>query len=460
MAAAVYVLVGERYEAYTLLRVGQGIKERAISTNSAFGDGVDLAVRIDSLARIGLTDHVIRQAVIKVGRNRVTPKNEKTLPSWLVQMVRQALSMSPQEDAKSDAPETPAQSELDEAEEAKKLDQATIAGLRNRISAKQEGRSDLLRISFRHSDPTVAAEFLNELAYALVAVQAELVQTPGADVFFQQQSERLEREADKAASDLKNFSIQASIYSVADQRSLLLKRANDLATQLAATRASIEDRKGQKQAIVSQLMVLRPVAQSKTVTGIVTTLAGRDFNKDVNSVGTTGLDESPPLLLIRVYQDAMANLLKLNSDMSGQMNLEKQLATQIEEVNAELAALSSKEAEYDRLKSLLMRASAAAQNYGNRMIEEQIAMDIAKKTQLSSVRIVQNAETPGVPIFPNAVHLVVLALIGGIGAGGILILLLEVGALRRQQSAEDDLDEDLSIAMLPLRKKREIQAAE
>jgi hypothetical protein len=37
------------------------------------------------------------------------------------------------------------------------------------FSAKGEGRSDVLRISFRHPDPAVGAEFLNELANALMA---------------------------------------------------------------------------------------------------------------------------------------------------------------------------------------------------------------------------------------------------------------------------------------------------
>jgi hypothetical protein len=43
-------------------------------------------------------------------------------------------------------------------------------------------------VSFRHPDPAIAAKFLNELANALIATQGDLVQIPGADVFFQQQT--------------------------------------------------------------------------------------------------------------------------------------------------------------------------------------------------------------------------------------------------------------------------------
>ncbi|MCK7472597.1 MAG: hypothetical protein MZV49_01505 [Rhodopseudomonas palustris] len=48
VALLVYASVGERYEPYTLLRVGQGIKDRSIgSAGSPLGEGVDLVSRID-----------------------------------------------------------------------------------------------------------------------------------------------------------------------------------------------------------------------------------------------------------------------------------------------------------------------------------------------------------------------------------------------------------------------------
>ena len=53
-----YSTVGERYESYTLLRVGQGIKDR--STGGLLGEGPDLTSRIESLARIATTDQVRR----------------------------------------------------------------------------------------------------------------------------------------------------------------------------------------------------------------------------------------------------------------------------------------------------------------------------------------------------------------------------------------------------------------
>jgi hypothetical protein len=75
----------------------------------------------------------------------------------------------------------------------------------------------------------IAAEFVNTLADK----QAELLNVPGAFRFFDVQRKQLEEEVQKAASRLESFSAVVSIYSINDQRSLLLRCANDLAESLS-----------------------------------------------------------------------------------------------------------------------------------------------------------------------------------------------------------------------------------
>ncbi len=432
-----HATVGERYESYTLLRVGQGIKDRP--AGGILGEGPDLTSRIESLARIATTDHVIRLAASEVGFSRLFKKDESSPMLEARARLASGLQALP---AQFDflKPRTKAGVASGNADETEDNDQQLIAKLRNLISARGEGRTNILRVSFRYPDRAVAAEFLNDLANALIATQADLVQVPGAEVFFQHQTKRLEGEAEKAAADLRNFSVGAAIYSAEDQRKLLLQRADALDAKLASTRSSIEDWKGQKQALLDQLVTLRPVHQSRLVSGIVSELRGRDYKPSKNVVGTVQNEEAPPLLLIKVYQDAMAGLLKVNTDLNGALNMEKSLTDEIDKVNEELASLSSKQAEYDRLKRVLTRASAAAEHYGSRVIEEQINQDIAKKTQLSSVRVVQRAEKPALPMFPRRLHLVLLALAGGIALGSAFAVMLEFAQAGRKEEDEVEVE--------------------
>jgi polysaccharide biosynthesis transport protein len=70
------------------------------------------------------------------------------------------------------------------------------------------------------------------------------------------------------------------------------------------------------------------------------------------------------------------------------------------------------------------------------VIEEQINQDIAKQTQLSSVRVVQHAEKSPVPVFPRAAHLVLLALVGGMALGSAFAGVLEFTQVRRQEEED------------------------
>jgi len=437
-ALAFHHIVGTRYEAYVLLRVGQGIKDRSAETASNLFDGVDLAARIESVARIGTTDYVIRQAADQVGREKFeknrqseTIANAKALiDSWVGYLLAGVQLIFPDTASTPNATSSPRRPDPSTA---------LVYDLRDQITARQEGRSDILRISFRNADPGVAVDFVNNLGNILVANYADVIQVLGADSFFHQQTKRFEEEAEKAAEELRAFSVSASIYSVVDQRTLLLKRLNDLAAQLVATRGSIVEKKGFKTGLMDELMLLRPVYQSRMVSGIVKSLGGPDYqpDKSVLEANRSDYGETPPILMIKVYQDNMATLMKVNADILGSVSLEKSLGAEIAAVNSELALLTAKEAEYDRLRRTLARASAAAENYGSRTIEEKIKADIAKRAQLSSVRVIQNADVPFGPVFPNSLQLVLLTLLIGLGSGTALALMLELSAARRADESRE-----------------------
>ena len=465
-----YAAVGDRYEAYVLLRAGQGIKERSNNTGMPFGEGVDLQSRMESLSRIAKIDQVILEAAKNVGYDKLSSDSNPTLLARIMAwgkeidlrdvFTRESTGSKPQVVANTEA----------ETDQDIERNQAGILSLRDRINAKQEGRSDLLRMTFRHKDPVLAASYLNELANALVAVQSLDVQMPGAQEFFQQQTKRLEEEAEAAAAELKRFSVQASIYAVDDQRQLLLKRASDLATQISTTRGAIEDKKGQKLAIADQLSVLRPVEQNKMVSRMVNTIAGQDARKslDPSAKAPDNFEEQPPLLLIKVYQDNMATLMKLNAELNGQIELLNQLRTELENVNKELASLSAKEAEYGRLKRVLTTASGAASQYAGRILEEQISSEVAKKSQLSSLRVVQRAIIPTAPVFPQIPHLIALALVGGLllGLGGVFGPELAKGTMSMQATPSSDVavgdDDPVNLLLIARQRKeggKDLQAA-
>lgn len=177
--------------------------------------------------------------------------------------------------------------------------------------------------------------------------------------------------------------------------------------------------------MTAQLLRLRPLAQSQFVSGIVSSLGATNAESAEGGGRTSqaerSLTEAPPLLLIRVYQDTMAALFKADADFAGAKNREAQLRTELQSVNNELAGLSSREAEYNRLSRDLTLAVTAAESYAKRTTEGRINTSLAN-ARVSGLRIAQLASPPDFPAFSQLIIFLALGLVGGrsgIGCGSL-----------------------------------------
>jgi hypothetical protein len=120
----------------------------------------------------------------------------------------------------------------------------------------------------------------------------------------------------------------------------------------------------------------------------------------------------------------MAALFKVDADFVGTKNREAQLGTELQRVNKELAALSSREAEYNRLSRNLTLAVTAAESYAKRTTEERINTSLAN-ARVSGLRIAQLASPLDSPSFPQLIIFLALGLVGGIVLASAAALLPE-----------------------------------
>jgi succinoglycan biosynthesis transport protein ExoP len=412
-----YQLVGRRYNAEALLLVGNGVRDSESRSTLDSRSIVD-PTGINSLARLAVTEDVVGEAANKVGLQRLFPDLDPMQPNrgTLTFILREAAAKLGLERL------------LPAHQTRRRGDGPLISMLRLSMSVQAEGKTDLLKISFPHRDPVIAAEFVNALADALVAKQAELLNVPGAFQFFDVQRKQLQEVVQKAASGLESFSAAVMIYSINDQRTLLLNRADQLTQSLSSTQGSIVELQGRKQALTEQLLRLKPVTQSQYVSGLVSSFGATNVERAESGARTSqaerSLTESPPLLLIRAYQDTMAALLKADADFAGTKNREAQLGTELQRVNKELAVLSSREAEYNRLSRDLTLAVAAAESYARRTTEERVNASLAT-ARVSGLRIAQFSSPPDSPAFPQLIIFLALGLVGGIVLASAAALLPE-----------------------------------
>ncbi len=307
-----------------------------------------------------------------------------------------------------------------------------LPSIKRALSVRGDPTADIVRIAFRNHDPAVAAQFANAVAQTFVDRQVELQGRPGAAAFFQRQRERFDSEVKRASGALEKFSAGSGIYAIDDQRKLLLTRLSDLASALVLTRGAVAEKTGQRQALADQLRKLAPVARSPYVSALVDQL-GPDRVGASARIGTQPTDDrtgDPPLLLVKVYQDSMVELFKVNADLAGEQNLLKQQTDETARLSTELNAMTASEQTYAMLKRAVDQATYNSDLYARRMVEEQITAE-SNVAKLSSVRVLQKATVPVRPVFPNYI-LVTLAAAALGGAAGVGVALLRERAGRNR----------------------------
>jgi uncharacterized protein involved in exopolysaccharide biosynthesis len=398
------------FEASTLLVVGQnaldGSPEALRSTSETS----------TSLAWIVESEEVIRQAAEKVGLTKlVGPINSPLIVTLrAMPVIGEIISFFTTHSQREITP----------------LDRA-VPALRNALEVKREPNSQIIRISFRHKDPVTAAIFVDAVAQSFVDRQLVLFSRPGAAEFYQRQKDKFDEEIRQASDELQAFVTANRIYLIDDERQLLLGRASGLSEALATTRGSIADKTGQKETLTAQLRMLKPVTQSPFVSSLVNTLGGDDHSEksSTSSSGATPrttlppderrLSDAPPLLMVRVYQDTMVALFKVTAELTGLANLQQEQAEELQRLNAALGELSSREAEFAKLKRILAQASLNSDIYAKRMVEERISAE-SSAAKFSKVKIVQRAYAPLKPSFPN------YRLFAGLGLGAGLVAAVAV----------------------------------
>jgi uncharacterized protein involved in exopolysaccharide biosynthesis len=389
LVLAAAIAITPTFEASSLLVVDQSTIDSSRDTKRSGGTGA-------LLARIAESDDVIRKAIDQVGLEKLVGPRKKSWTKALSDLVVEAQSYF------FGAHASPVRRVVTELELA-------VPTLGKALAIRPMPNNDVIRISFWHKDPVTAAAFVNAVAQVFVDRQLDLFSRPGVAAFYQRQKDKFEDDIRRASDALHTFETSQKAYSIDDQKELLLKRASEVATALAATRGAIADKAGQREALTAQLRKLKPVTLSPFVASVVDafgsplrpeTDAAKAVSRRSTSLDLSRVSEEPPLLMVRVYQDSMVALFKINAELNGLEGLQHEQAQALQELNGTLDELSAKEAEFARLKRAVAQASLNSDTYVKRMVEEQITAE-SNAARLSALKIVQQAYPPPKPGFPS-----------------------------------------------------------
>jgi uncharacterized protein involved in exopolysaccharide biosynthesis len=339
-------------------------------------------------------------------------------------------------------------------------------------------KSNVIEVSFKHSDPEIAAAVVNKLSNLFLDRHLNVYKTPQSYEFFQQQSELLKNKLSEAEGRLQEIKAQYDVTALDEQQSILLRQAAELRTALNDTLSQAVEVERRLQEIQGLLATVpNTIPQGEEVDHnpyLINTLEARLVElqlkeKDLLSKYT---DESRLVRNVRdeikivsqkladnqqkrygstrtgvnpTYQQLQQELLRSRADYKALMAKSQAQQGQLADYKKELEQLNRVETTYTQLKQ---QVDVDRQNYRLYLtkFEESRISDAMDTEKIASVSLIEPAQKPLKPISPKKMLNLVLGLF--LGALGGLGLAFFLEYLDDSLGEIDDVEEQLQLPVL------------
>ena len=347
-----------KYEATASLLVDNG-------KQSEVNQGTD-SVFVNSQIELLNSELVLRSAIQSVGDERLYPRRSDSEFSKLLSFLGIARKEMSNED--------------------RAYKSATRA-----LKVQLEPRTSMIRVSFRHEDPRLAASFVNALTESYLSKYRDLYTQAGTADFLRGEVDQLQRKVATAAAALGAFVTANRTYAIDEQKKLLLTRQSDLAKSLTTVRTELVQKQEELRVVEEQISQLRPNAARAS--------QARDPSKPMPEPAVplpynrSLFGDDPPLLLVKLYQETTQQFLTLKMTIAGLGAAQSAHASELDGVARDLANLAGLEAETNRLKRQLSAAEQELAEITSRAAEKRIAAAMTENN-LSVIKIAQPASVP------------------------------------------------------------------
>ena len=335
-----------------------------------------------------------------------------------------------------------------------KVDPMSAAIDKFQKALKVEGmkKSSVIQVSFRHTDPHIAADAVNRLIDFYREKHLQVFSDPKSS-FLETQLVTYDQKLKESENSLQNFKQKKGVFSLDEQRSLLLRQRSDLDTALKNTQnVMFEMQKrittlkehmknisnnptyytnSEREKIVvdakSRLLALQLTEQdllkkytenNRLVVNARKDMAMvKDFLKeqeaDINSKVKTGN---------QVYQNTEIELIRSETELNAQRGKAMALHQQLAEVDGKVRSLDFSEKEMQQLKREQAINEKNFQTYAEKAEEARIIDDM-NRLKMANISVIQKAIIPPKPIKPKKMTNIALSIvIGMVSALGLAFL--------------------------------------
>lgn len=364
------------------------------------------------------------------------------------------------------------------------------------LEVKAEGgvrgsSSNIIDVSYEATDPKLAQQVLTKLIDSYMEKHIAVHRTPGSYQFFTQQVGQLLRKLEQSEKELESLKSQTRIYSLVEQRGVILDRIGTLQTEIDSAEAALAASRAKTQALQAALDKTPELVVTGASTGpnaAVDTMRGRlyelqllgqdlvsKFEPDSRQVQDVRKQIAAAQALLDREEKERTTVTKgsnaaygaVQSALLTEQPTVSSLQAQIEtlkknllDAEAELKFLSDSEYKITVLTREVGIQEANYRKYSENL--EQARIDSALENgKISNINVVQPATLPMMPVRPQKTRNMLLGIIGGIFGGIVLAFFVEY--LDHSIKTPDEVQEKLllpTLACIPKVRRSRISSAE
>jgi len=354
--------------------------------------------------------------------------------------------------------------------------QAFISGLRKRIKISVSRGRDLFTVSLVDSNPKFAQDFVNTLVsrYVEESVSSKREESYGANRFLVEQLELFKRKLDQAESAIIEFRKKEGVYLAQEEGAeiaeirRLLREIQDIELEqqsLQARRANMRE----------QLNNLEPTVDVFSEVGGGNRVV--DLERRLNDLLLTYTENYPEVVRLKaeiegvkrlqasagqeensssrmtsvnpVYQEVQQNILAVETEISSLEARKSNLAALVAEKEKRLKDVPAHQKE---LAVLIQERDSHREIYQEllgRMGQSEVTKQMEISDKAATFRVVDPADYPEIPVSPDMVKLILMAIAAGLGCGfGLAVLLDTLDNSVKEPQQVEDLGVDI-LALIP-----------
>jgi len=344
-------------------------------------------------------------------------------------------------------------------------------------------KSNVIEVTFQHQDPNIAARALNILVEVFKEKHLALHSAPESS-FIMTQLTSYESKLKESERKMQQFQQATGVFSLEEQRSLLLRQRSDLDTAYKISQNSVSELKNRISVIRSQLANISrnnnrytPTERDKIVIEAKTKLLElklkeQDLKRKYNESNPLVVDARKEVDLVTqflrdqeegiagkvktgnpVYQNVEIDLFKSEGELNTQLARADALKRQVSQLDKEIAQLDFNETKLQNLKREMTINEKNYRTYADKQEEARIS-EAMNRLKLSNIGIIQRADVPAKPANSNPIIKMIIGVVVGIFSGIGCAYVVE--AVGQTFSDPESVEKYLGIPVLMTVPKKEV----